>query len=214
MRSERPPSARLPRLRRASPVLRLAARLAALLVALALGMALAGCGALGKKDETPTPFGPGAGVPPVDAASTTPLSIVALDSTSIGTLSYDAAYFTPVPVPPPTPANTQFAALTNAAAGLGLQFQIIFGRPDTPCRFQAALAARDLGFTILGDGDKRINDQGLEFDEVLLVRGPEHWRLDCAQLVGNVGIEVLSISSPTDVLGTPQVHYVLNSIHP
>ena len=95
MRSERRPHARGVLRRRASP---LTARLAVL----ALGLALAGCGALGKDDETPTPFGPGTGVPPVDSAGAVPLSITDLDGATVGTLSYDPGYFTLMPVPPPT----------------------------------------------------------------------------------------------------------------
>lgn len=214
MRSERRPHARGVLRRRASPLM---ARLA-LLAVLALGVAtlgaLSGCGALSKDDETPTPFGPGSGVPPVDTAGAVALSVPDLDGTTVGTLSYDPGYFTPVPAPPPTAGNPLFATLANTADGVGLQLQLIFGRPDTPCRFQAALAARDLGFTILGDGARRINERQVVFDEVLLVGGSEHWRLDCARLVGNTGIEVLGISGPADRLGTPQVHFVLNSIHP
>ncbi|HEX9843679.1 MAG TPA: hypothetical protein VGC20_13055, partial [bacterium] len=87
-------------------------------------------------------------------------------------------------------------------------------RPDTPCRFHAALLARDEGFTISGDGEDRVNDRGVVFHEVVLVKGAQLLRLDCAQLTGIFGVEMFGDSLVSGGLDTQQVHAVLNSIRP
>jgi hypothetical protein len=176
---------------------------------------LTGCGGLNQDDGPPRPFGPGVSglTPPVGA--TIAQAIPGLDGGSIGTLAYDAGYFVQSDFTPlPTLADTRAGSLATSMGDLALQMALIFGRPDTPCRFHAALLARDEQFTILGDGEDRINSQGIEFHEVLLVKGAEHRRLDCARLTGNLGVEVLTVSAPADLLGTDQVHTVLNSIRP
>ena len=146
--------------------------------------------------------------------ATTPFSIPDLAGGSVGSLSYDATYFDAVTPQTPTEQDTRAGLLVSVANGVTLQLGIIFGRPDTPCRFHAALFARDEGFTILGDGEDRINDQGIVFHEVVLVKGTEFRRLDCARLKGELGVEVLGVSLPVYSLATEQVHVVLNSIHP
>ena len=178
----------------------------------ALALLLAGCG-LAPDNETPTPFGPGT-APPTAGTPSAAQSIPDLTGGSIGQFEYDSTYFAAYVTSTPTLDNPQFGSLSTAAGDVVVQLSVIFGRPDTPCRYQAALAARDDGYAIDGDGAKRINDQQVEFAEVLLNNGSAYWRLDCAQPTGNVGVQVWGIADAPDKLGTEPVHLLLNSIRP
>lgn len=188
-------------------------RLWALTLALLAAGALAACGAVDSSSTSVTALGDGTGGPAVNTAAVTTASIPNATGGSQGQLSYDASYFGFLPQ---TPSDTDPRAglLSTAAGDLGMQLSLIFGRPDTPCRYQAALAARDDGYTIQGDGQDRVNSNQVQFHEVLLTNGVQYWRLDCAELQSNVGVQVLTISSPTNQRDTQQVVYVLNSIHP
>jgi hypothetical protein len=194
--------------------MRRACRSLAVPALLVLALLLAACGDLGTKDEPPRPFGPGAGAGPI--ATPTPIPIA-----GVGALEYDFGYFEDVNTPmfPGDPDAMDLLDVIGWTRDSGtgkiqLYLAGIFGRPDTPCRFHAALAARDKGFTIVGDGEDRINEQGIVFHEVWLTRGAEQWRLDCAQLTGVLGLELLSASEQGGGLETEQVHFVLNSIRP
>lgn len=180
----------------------------ALLAALALGA----CGSIDSSSKTYTPFGAGSGGTAVNTAAATTIDIPNLVGGTQGQLSYDTSYFVYTPQTP-TASNSKAGLLVTPAGDLGLQLSVILGRPDTPCRFQAALAARDDGYIISGNGEDRVNDQQVDFHEVLLHSSTQYWRLDCAQLTGNVGVQVLTVSAPTDERNTAQVVYVLNSIH-
>jgi hypothetical protein len=190
--------------------MRRACRSLAVPALLVLALLTAACGDLGTKDEPPRPFGPGAGNLPGGAPSvTTPVTVP-----GVGTLEYDNGYFTLDP-PPPGADATVVGVLTFVGPGtLSLRIGGIFGRPDTPCRFHAALLARDEGFTISGDGEDRVNDRGVVFHEVVLVKGAQLLRLDCAQLTGIFGVEMFGDSLVSGGLDTQQVHAVLNSIRP
>lgn len=181
----------------------------ALLAALALG----GCGAVGSTASTTTLLGDGTGGQAVNSSTTATASIPDLVGGTQGQLSYDASYFV-YQAQTPSETDPRAGLLVTAAGDLGLQLTIIFGRPDTPCRYQAALAARDDGFAIQGDGADRVNTHQVQFHEVLLRKGVQYWRLDCADLQGNVGVQVQTVSTPTDERDLQQVAYVLNSIHP
>ena len=183
------------------------------------------------EDEQPQAIGPGNGGPAVGTA--TQATLRDTDGHKLGTIEYDAAYFvnttaigTPAapgpndpilpdyPIDSATPPAFTMGVVGNDAEGLHMFLVLIAGRPDTPCRFQAALAARDQGFTIWGDGADVLNGHGLEFHEVVISRGKLYVRLDCALLSNNLGIEVITQSTPAGRLGSRQVHFVLNSIRP
>lgn len=168
---------------------------------------LAGC----LPEETdPRPFGPGNGSP---VMGTSPTALLDTNGNTIGSLDYNNSYFT-LGLPNFTlPADPEMGVITSPPNGIGLLVSLIAGRPDTPCRFAAAMLARDEGYTILGDGEDRINDQGVEFHEVWL-SGPSELRFDCAQLTGNLGVMVQAQAASSSLLKTSEVHFVLNSIRP
>jgi hypothetical protein len=183
----------------------------ALLVALCL--LPAGCGNLKKDDGDPIPLGPGSGGLAVTNPSA-PQDIPGTTSSRIGTFQFDSDYFLFSAQTPTTDDTSAGQLVDRVGDNLLLQLGLIYGRADTPCRFHAALSARDDGFTIEGDTTKRLNDLGVVFYEVLLYKAGEFRRFDCAELSGNAGVEVLSDSGPNDLVGTLQVHFVLNSIRP
>jgi hypothetical protein len=210
MPSETTPPANPARLTRAaarSP--RSVFRWSALAVVLALSalLALAACE---EEDDDPRPFGPGSGGPEA-GASTMPAILSNTASESIGALRYDGGHFTATGPTTPTEANLRILRLV-AADGTELVLSLIAGRPDTPCRFTAATAARDEGYTLIGDGEDRLNEAGLEFHEVRMQRGSVHVRLACVQLAGLHGVQVAVGSTSAGQLETRQVHYVLNAI--
>lgn len=179
-----------------------AAAAAALLAAVLIG---AGC-APEKKDELSGPFGPGAGGPAVPQGAVQTLPITTGDGTPIGSLQYDDGYFAQ------TPVTGMLYVLTNATDNVSLAIGRITGRPDTPCRYDAAIQARDDGYTILASGD-RTNANGLEFHQVNLVKGAIEQRFYCTELYNHVGIQIDGISLTAGALDWEQVHFVLNSVN-
>jgi hypothetical protein len=225
MRSERHPFRRVsaaggllraPASLPAPPRVRLRALARAVLRAVALAVLLAGllagCGGLAQDKKPRTPFGPGTGGPTSGPYATYDIPDTA--NYPFGQLEYDTTYWAPITGQTPTSTLPNAGVLISMASDVSMQLTLIFGRPDTPCRFQAALAARDDGFTIEGDGADKINALGVDFAEVQLHNGNVYWRLDCAQLSGNLGVGVLTQTTPTDQRHLNQVHYVLNSIQP
>lgn len=184
--------------------------------ALSLALVLAGVflTACGEDDDAPPrPFGPGSGGPPL-ANPIQSRELLDTGGRAFGSVQYHNSTnnFTPVVAFHQPSESDATMALLAASDGVQLGFSLISGRPDTPCRFTAALLARDEGYAILGDGADRINDAGVVFHEVWLVRGSEWVRLACAQLDGLRGVQVLAQSPAGNRLETLQVHFVLNSI--
>lgn len=172
---------------------------AALLLALGL---LSACGSDKQKDSLDGPIGPGAGGPAVGPG--TPATLTKPDGTVIGGLAYDGVYFTPLPPPP--------GALTNSSDGIAIFMTNISGRPDTPCRFNAAVLARDAGYEI-GDTGFRTNALGQELYQVNL-SSPGSWvRLFCANLRDNAGMQFAISANAPDKVSWRQVYYVMNSLH-
>jgi hypothetical protein len=89
----------------------------------------------------------------------------------------------------------------------------IIGRPDTPCRFQAALLARDHGYEIDKSGDRK-NDNGLELHQVNLKNDkiPEHQRFYCFQLKKPFGIQINVFTVDEEHQDWRQVFHLLNSV--
>lgn len=180
-------------------------RRAGAVVALLLAALLPGC-AMEPEDELSGPFGPGAGGPAVPQGAVRTVALTTAGGAPMGSLQYDDGYFAAAPVP-----ETLVVLDSGAPDAVTLAVTRITGRPDTPCRFSAALLARDEGYTILASGD-RTNANGLEFHQVNLVRGSTYQRFYCTGLRSDAGIQISGRSLGGNRLGTLQVHFVLNSV--
>jgi len=185
-----------------------------LVLAMALAMALGGCSEEdGDVEELSGYFGPGSGGVAVSVPDLVTYNFLKLDNTPLGSLEADTA---PVPPGPPgyytdSTGPGTLLTLANLTDGLSLDVTRILGRADTPCRFTAALLARDYGFVILAAGD-RINANDLEFHQVNLVNGSIFKSFYCTLLKDNVGIQIEGTSIGGNRLAYLQVHHVLNSI--
>lgn len=175
-----------------------------LLLLVVLPIALVGCGEE-EADELSGPFGPGSGGPDPLVGTLITFPLTKADGSPLGTLSSDITYF------PQVPAPGTVVILQSIVDPILLVVTRISGRADTPCRYTAALAARDDGFTILGSGD-RTNATGLTFHQVNLVKGATTRNFYCTILRDNVGIQISGSATNGNRLGTLQVHYVLNSV--
>jgi hypothetical protein len=181
-------------------------RVPALVLALAVLLA-AGCGKA-KKDELSGPFGPGVGGPADGTA--TPLALTKLDGSVLGAMDYWLPNFDVIPNPTPGELPLGFQESSN---GILMGLELIVGRIDTPCRYGAALLARDEGFNIQASGH-RSNDQGLEFYQVNVSRGGEAVSFYCTSLRDSVGIMITGHATAPDRLTYREVHFILNSIRP
>jgi hypothetical protein len=173
----------------------------ALLVALG---GLSACGSDKQTDKLSGDLGPGLGGPAV--SSLTALDLTKPDGSVIGSLGYDAAFFTPT-----GPTGTFQAALSSPAYGITIGLSHISGRPDTPCRFNAAVLARDAAYQI-GDTGFRTNASGQDLYEVDLSVPGTYLRLYCAKLRENVGMQFTVAANSPDKVGWMQVHATLNSV--
>jgi len=177
---------------------------------LALGVSLGllcACRGDVQKDQLSGWIGPGAGGSPL-AGAPTAQPIVRPDGTTIGTFSYYAFFAFATPDP------TQIGVLTATAPGSGfLQILIthISGRPDTPCRFNAAVLARDNGFEI-GDTGFRSNALGLRLYQVNLRQPGAYVTLFCVNLRDNTGAQFSILADAPDKVSWLQAYAVINSI--
>jgi hypothetical protein len=191
---------------------RSALRLAGLALVL---LAVAGCGRESNKDKLDGPLGPGAGGQAVLLPGTG-LPLTRPDGVQNGSLSYDSLYFTFTAAPPP-PANTispNFGAFADKNLdGIQILVTHISGRADTPCRFSAALLARDSGFTV-GDTGFRTNGAGQKLYQVNVSGPGAAGRLFCAELQSKTGMQFAVLAPTPDKLEYLQVHFLLNSITP
>jgi hypothetical protein len=179
-----------------------------LALALTLGL-LCACRGDVNKDQLSGPIGPGAGgLPP---AGTPMTAVIARpDGTPIGGFSYDPSFFTQsIPDPVLTGALT---AIATGSGSLQILIAHISGRPDTPCRFNAAVLARDGGFEI-GDTGFRSNALGQRLYQVNLQRPGTYVTLFCANLLDNTGSQFSIFADTPDEVRWLQVYAVINSIH-
>ena len=191
---------------------------ARLILAMALAAAVA-AGCMAMEDELDGPLGPGQGGPAVDTAALEQHNLTAADGQIIGVLQFDPGYYFHIHCDPDDFTNCQLEStgdvvhvLAAITGDVQLAITRIVGRPDTPCRFQAAVLARDEGYEILGSGD-RTNDRGLEFHQVNLEneRLPAAQRFYCAKLHQRIGVQISVFSVLEEVQEYLQVHFVLNS---
>ncbi len=179
----------------------------------------AGCSQEPEEEELGGEIGPGSGGAAVTEGTVTSDPIETRGGTLLGNLVYDGGYWTPVFIG--GSEDTVLYVYENAEDGLTLSALRIGGRPDTPCRFAAALLARDQGYQILAAGDV-VNSEGLEFHQVNLVGNGIAQRFFCTELQPKLGVEIsvaAVIADPqhpdtgtTGNIEFEQVHHVLNSL--
>lgn len=181
------------------------------LCALALLALLAGaCEADEEGDELSGAIGPGFGGPAV------PQGVIQIDNldtpqpVTIGTISFDDGYLMRVFTGGPAD-EVHYIYMDIADPALEIVILRITGRAETPCRFAAAILARDEGFTIQASGDVT-NAQGLIFHQVNLARGDTFQRFYCTELRPNVGIMISAESRLGNKLDFEQMHFLLNSV--
>ena len=179
------------------------------LLFLALMLLPAACQNDEEGQELSGEIGPGSGGPAVVAASVVTDPLTAPDGTSLGSLSFDASYL--VRTFTGDLADQIHYIYVDSSATVAVTGTRISGRPDTPCRFSAALLARDEGYRILVSGDV-VNDQSLSFHQVNLVREDTFQRFYCTELLANVGIQIGAASIGGNQLDYEQVHFLLNSV--
>jgi hypothetical protein len=178
---------------------------AALLLASIL---LAGCGRDTQKSSLPDTFGDGSGgTVPIKPGTT--LVLTKPDGTPIGQLNFDGNYF--VLRPPGADDGVAVAVLASDANTIKIGLTHISGRPDTPCHFQAAVLARDQGYTIGNYGD-RTNSTGLKFNQVNLSSSAIYQALFCVSIRDNAGVMFQAISDSPDKLEWQQVYYIMNTV--
>ncbi|MBI3993474.1 MAG: hypothetical protein HY342_09385 [Candidatus Lambdaproteobacteria bacterium] len=176
---------------------------------LAVLATLSGCGGAEQQDELQGKFGAGSvGAEPVPENIVT-VSFTTSGGAAYGQGSFDGVYFTATAAP--DPAAGLFGALANAGDQIALSVVRIAGRPDTPCRYRAALMARDEGFDIDASGD-RSNAAGIEFHQVNLHGHGQFVSLYCATLANNAGVQVAAVNGNAAFRNSRQLHFVLNSI--
>ncbi len=176
-----------------------------LALALAVGLAAAACQP-DPKPELKGHLGPGSGGPAIVGPPAT-IDIAKANGEVVGYADYDAANL--LPLGPAAPDH--FESLVDATGTVLLQLMRISGRADTPCRFQAALLARDQGFDIQKSGERK-NDQDLDFAQVNLEKDGVWLSLFCTTLRSEIGVLVQVVADSAEKIDWVQVHYVLNTV--
>lgn len=178
---------------------------------LLLGL-LAACEPDEEGGELSGAIGPGGGGPPVAAASVLTDALTTSSGEQIGTLSYDASYLLQV-FAGAAADNILYIYMDIADPVVEIAVSRISGRFETPCRFSAAILARDQDFSIQASGDV-VNAQGLIFHQVNLFKGDTFQRFYCTELRSNVGVQISAISRGGNKLDFEQMHFLLNSVTP
>jgi hypothetical protein len=197
--------------------------------ALAFALALAGCGDV-EDYNLEGELGDGTGGPAVneDALVSHDLTNLALD-TVIGTIAYDSTAFVHYH---PDPEDESLHVIANIAPeqiiadflddgvlndfsgdDIAIFVTPIIGRADTPCRFQAAVLARDENYKIKGSGDRKTNT-GQELHQVNLAKAsiPLTQRFYCYELIGEFGAQLNVVAVDDEHQDWRVVFAVLNSV--
>ena len=147
---------------------------------------LAGCGGGSDLKETPKgDLGSGSTGPSLSSTQSTQV-LTAADGTPIGSLTLDLGYFTPLYFAT-GPTDDLFALLASSQSSLQVSLVRILGRPDTACRYQAALLARDQGFTT-GEAGYKTNQQGLELYQARASKDADFRVFTCTKLKDQLGV--------------------------
>ena len=218
----------IPKQWRTGPVVRPGGAIVAALLLAGL-LALAGCE--GADDfELEGELGPGSGGSDVNPAALASHDLMNFSGeTVIGTMQYDSSvllHFHPDPenealhvianiTPEQLIADLADDGVLNGFAGDDVAIFItpIVGRADTPCRFQAALLARDEKYSIQGSGDRK-TDSGRDLHQVNLIKPsiPQTQRFYCYELDDPFGAQLNVIAMDAQHQEWLVVHAVLNSI--
>jgi hypothetical protein len=200
------------------------------LLAVALIVALTGLGCSEPaEDQLHGSIGSGSGGPDIDGTQLMSHDWTDPDGAKIGTFQYDASAFLHYH---PDPTDDALHVVANVAPEVlladladdgiindvsdGEVLMIMtrtVGRPDTPCRFQAALLARDDGYEVKKSGDRK-NAISLELHQVNLRNDKLHesQRFFCFQLKKPFGIAINVITADEAHQNWRQVFLVLNSV--
>ena len=128
----------------------------------------------------------------------------------IATYQYDATYFIEIYSATSNADSTLLALTDIGGEGLSLVTSRIYGRPDTACRYLAALMARDENFEIDLTGERE-NAGGIEFYQVELHNGSVYRGLYCAELKNNTGVAISVQATSWAMLAYKQIYFILNS---
>lgn len=129
----------------------------------------------------------------------------------IATYKYDATFFTEIPNTVLDPDATFLILADTGNTGLSVVTARIFGRPDTACRYLAALMARDEDFEIDLTGERK-NAQSIDFYQVEVHKGSTYRGLFCADLKGNIGVSITVQGTSKAMLSYEQIYFILNSV--
>ena len=162
------------------------------------------------EEETASAMGNGSG------GRSTGLNLVTRDITKvsgevIATYQYDGDVFTEIFSAAST-AETIFLILTDiTGSDISITSARIIGRPDTACRYQAAVLARDQNFEI-EDTTLKTNASGIEFYHVSIRKSADYRDLYCASLSDQIGVSFTITASSAEFLRYQQVYFLLNSV--
>ncbi|MFH2130890.1 MAG: hypothetical protein ABIK68_11015 [bacterium] len=165
--------------------------------------------------EAPEPditgqFGSGSGGTTVSGAQNR-RNITKTSGEVIATYAYDAAYFVEI-YSAAVSTDPIFLALADIQGeGLSLVISRIYGRPDTACRYVAALLARDEGFEIDLTGERE-NTLGIAFYQVEVHKGSDYRGLFCAELKDDIGVSLAVRATARAMLASEQIYFILNSL--
>jgi len=191
-------------------------------------VSLAAC-AQPEEEQLHGKIGKGSGGPEIDETRLVPHSWTGPKGNKIGTFSYDESVFLHYHPDPDNDALHIVANVTpdvlladladddiinNISAGEVLMIMTrTAGRPDTPCRFQAALLARDQQYEILASGDRK-NSGELELHQVNLSNKKlsASQRFYCFLLKDPYGVQINIITADEEHQDWREVLRVLNSV--
>lgn len=176
-------------------------------VLLTAALLLSACGGEQKEDKLHGHFGPGQGTVP--AGPGTVINITKASGELVGMVNYDETFFD-VTTGPGSDGEFENLADDAVAPTIVVSLIRITGREDTPCRFQAAILARDQHYDILESGPRE-NSNGLDFYQVNLKNGSQRLSLFCVTLGDDVGTAIQVVTQSAALIKSSQVNYILNT---
>lgn len=171
---------------------------------------LVGCSSEEEDPELEGPFGAGTGGTAVDTNSVQSFTLTKISGASIGMISYDSSHWADT-TSSITGSNSLYLSLLSSDPISISLTRITGSRADTPCRFQAAVLARDNDYEILKSGD-RTNSKGLDFHQVNLRKDSTYLRFYCTTVSSNVGVLISATATTESHLDYLQLHHILNSV--
>lgn len=186
------------------------ARLFQYLFLLICCVTLFACSDIAEEEETASLLGNGSGGVAVSANLIT-RDITKSSGELIGTYQYDGDVFLEV-FSAASSAETVFLILSDITGStITVTAGRIIGRPDTACRYQAAVMARDLDYEIEDTALKK-NAEDIEFYKVSVSKSGAYVDLYCATLSDQIGVSFIVSSSSVEAPQFQQVFSLLNSV--